>query len=59
MVCELKVFMEKAVARLLPLVLQSSGGFWEDALSVLVARERARVGLAASEYPHKLADRIY
>ena len=25
------------------------GEFWKDALSVLMARERARIGLAASE----------
>ena len=28
---------------------QSFGEFWKDALSVLMARERARIGLAASE----------
>ena len=27
----------------------SVGEFWKDALSVLMARERARIGLAASE----------
>ena len=28
---------------------QSFGEFWKDALSVLMARERARIGLATSE----------
>ena len=35
--------------RLLPLAPQSFGDFWKDALSVLMARERARIGLAASK----------
>ena len=36
---------------------QSFGGFWKDALSVLMARERARIGLAASkgDWPRRIA----
>ena len=30
-------------------IAESFGEFWKDALSVLMARERARIGLAASE----------
>ena len=36
---------------------QSFGDFWKDALSVLMARERARIGLAASkgDWPRRIA----
>ena len=36
---------------------QSFGDFWKDALSVLMARERARIGLAASKgaWPRRIA----
>ena len=36
---------------------QSFGEFWKDALSVLMARERARIGLAASkgDWPRRIA----
>jgi len=37
---------------------QSFGDFWKDALSVLMARERARIGLAASkgDWPRRIAE---
>ena len=37
--------------------VQSFGDFWKDALSVLMARERARIGLAASkgDWPRRIA----
>ena len=36
----------------------SFGDFWKDALSVLMARERARIGLAASkgDWPRRIAE---
>ena len=37
---------------------QSFGDFWKDALPVLMARERARIGLAASkgDWPRRIAE---
>ena len=34
------------------------GDFWKDAISVLMARERARIGLAASkgDWPRRIAE---